>query len=148
MYNQDLATCFGVDNAMAALLRSGYSIEKDGLLLTQEGVFGPSRKGIKVVYSTDTLPCQSLANQLTNADLAILEGMYWNTTPKNSKMYHSTCTESLQLAKARGVKEVWLTHFSPMFCNTGEAQQELREEYGDTITLGYSGLNRTLWFND
>ena len=39
-------------------------------------VLGEARKGLKVVYSTDTRPVKSIAEHARDTDLMICEGMY------------------------------------------------------------------------
>ena len=45
-------------------------------LLTPDMVLGPARRGIKVVYCTDTRPVPVIAEYAREADLFICEGMY------------------------------------------------------------------------
>ena len=39
-------------------------------------VLGPERKGIKLTYTTDTRPTESILRNARGADLFICEGMY------------------------------------------------------------------------
>ena len=57
-------------------LQKGQTIEADGIIYTPNMVLGPDRKGIKVTYTTDTRPTESILRNAEGADLFICEGMY------------------------------------------------------------------------
>lgn len=82
---------------------------------TPDMVLGPARKGIKLTYTTDTRPTESIKQNAKHSDLFICEGMYGEKDKqKKAKEYkHMTFYEAAQLAKEAEVKEMWLTHYSP-----------------------------------
>ena len=57
-------------------LQKGETIELPDRTLTSDLVLGPSRKGIKCTYTTDTRPTDSIVEHAKDADLFICEGMY------------------------------------------------------------------------
>ena len=57
-------------------LQKGNVIEADGVTYTPEMVLGPARKGIKLTYTTDTRPTESILRNAKDSDLFICEGMY------------------------------------------------------------------------
>ena len=57
-------------------LQKGQTIEVDGVVYTPNMVLGPDRKGIKVTYTTDTRPTESILRNAAESDLFICEGMY------------------------------------------------------------------------
>ena len=57
-------------------LQKGQTIEADGKIYTPDMVLGPDRKGIKLTYTTDTRPTESILRNAKNSDLFICEGMY------------------------------------------------------------------------
>lgn len=57
-------------------LQKGEVIEYEGRMLVPDMVLGAPRKGIKITYTTDTRPTQSIVDNAKNADLFICEGMY------------------------------------------------------------------------
>ena len=57
-------------------LQKGETIEQDGRVFTPDMVLGAPRKGIKVTYTTDTRPTNSIRENALNSDLFICEGMY------------------------------------------------------------------------
>ena len=96
-------------------LQKGETIELDGRVYTPELVLGEPRKGIKVTYTTDTRPTDSIRKHAAGSDLFICEGMYGERGDINNavKYKHMTFEEAAGLAKDAGVKELWLTHYSP-----------------------------------
>ncbi len=121
--------------------------EHMGIEYTSDMVLGPKRKGIKIVYSTDTRPCENLKINLPDADLAILEGMY-GSEDKNThaiEKMHMTFSESAFLASEAKVKKLWLTHYSPSMPNPEEYLFEAKEHFSETV-LGYDGIKTTISF--
>lgn len=96
-------------------LQKGQTVEMDGVVYTPDMVMGDSRKGIRVVYSTDTRPVPVIAEQVKGADLYIGEGMYGDEEKleKAKLNNHSLMQETAKIALEAGVKELWLTHYSP-----------------------------------
>lgn len=101
-------------------LQKGESAEADGVLYTPDMVLGPPRRGLKLTYCTDTRPVPAIAAAAADSDLFICEGMYGEDEmlPKALENRHMLFTEAARLAaEAGGVKELWLTHFSPSLPN-------------------------------
>ena len=119
----DRAGKFDVERANASaipqrfwgMLQKGETVEDGGNVYTPDMVLGPARKGIKLTYCTDTRPTDSIRENAAGADLFICEGMYGEKDKqKKAREYkHMTFYEAAQLAKDAGVKEMWLTHYSP-----------------------------------
>ncbi|MFI3208550.1 MAG: ribonuclease Z [Eubacteriales bacterium] len=97
------------------VLQRGEAVEHDGVIYTPEMVMGEQRKGIKVTYTTDTRPTESIAKNAAGSDLFICEGMYGEKEKivKAKENKHMTFYEAAKLAKVAEVKELWLTHYSP-----------------------------------
>ena len=96
-------------------LQSGEVVEYEGESYTPDMVMGAARQGIKLTYSTDTRPTESILENAKNADLFICEGMYGEEEKQSkAKEYkHMTFMEAAELAKKAEVRELWLTHYSP-----------------------------------
>lgn len=88
---------------------------EEGVTLTPDMVLGPARKGLHVTYCTDTRPVEAIVQNAKGADLFICEGMYGepDKQEKAKEYKHMTFHEAARLAKAAGVKSLWLTHYSP-----------------------------------
>ncbi len=96
-------------------LQKGETITLPDRVLTPDMVLGAQRKGLKVTYTTDTRPCESIVRNAANADLFICEGMYGEPEKfeKAREYKHMMFTEAAQLAQKAEVGEMWLTHYSP-----------------------------------
>lgn len=132
----DRAGKFDVERANASaipqrfwgMLQKGETVEDGGNVYTPDMVLGPARKGIKLTYCTDTRPTDSIRENAAGADLFICEGMYGEKDKqKKAREYkHMTFYEAAQLAKDAGVKEMWLTHYSPSLIKPEEYMDEVR----------------------
>lgn len=132
----DRAGKFDVERANASaipqrfwgMLQKGETVEDGGNVYMPDMVLGPARKGIKLTYCTDTRPTDSIRENAAGADLFICEGMYGEKDKqKKAREYkHMTFYEAAQLAKDAGVKEMWLTHYSPSLIKPEEYMDEVR----------------------
>ena len=110
-------------------LQKGETIETGGITYTPDMVLGPARRGLKVVYCTDTRPVPVIAEYAKNADLFICEGMYGEDgkEAKAREYKHMTFYEAARLAKEACPKVMWLTHYSPSLTRPEEYMDKVRE---------------------
>lgn len=115
-------------------LQKGEDVEVDGKFYTPDMVMGPPRKGIKLTYTTDTRPTESIKANAAKSDLFICEGMYGEKDKiKKAKEYkHMTFQEAARLAKEADVKEMWLTHYSPSLTRPEEYMDGVRQIFPNT----------------
>ena len=128
-------------------LQKGQTIEADGITYTPEMVLGPARKGIRLTYTTDTRPTESILRNAKESDLFICEGMYGEEgKEKKAREYkHMTFYEAAHLAKEADVKQMWLTHYSPSLVRAEEFMGKVKSIFprakagkdGKTITLDF-----------
>lgn len=130
-------------------LQKGEMIEEEDKTYLPEMVLGPPRKGIKLTYCTDTRPTESIAKNAKDSDLFICEGMYAEKEKlAKAKQYkHMTFYEAAHLAKDAGVKEMWLTHFSPSLVRGEDYMDAVRKIYPNAY-LGKDGKSVTLDFEE
>lgn len=130
-------------------LQKGNTIEFEGRVYTPEMVLGQSRKGLKVVYSTDTRPVGDIARHAKNADLLICEGMYGepDKLEKARGYRHMTMQEAAAIAAEAQPGELWLTHYSPSLIRPEEYLEELRAIFPHVIAAR-DGQHTTLLFDD
>ena len=110
-------------------LQKGETITtEDGVVYTPDMVMGAPRKGIKLVYCTDTRPTPSIVANAKQADLFICEGMYGEKgkEAKAVSYKHMTFYEAAKLARDAEVKALWLTHYSPSLNRPEEFMDEVR----------------------
>lgn len=115
MFDVAKAESAGIPKMFWSKLQKGETIQYEDRTLTPDMVLGEPRKGIKLTYTTDTRPTESIITNAQNADLLICEGMYCEKGDVNNavKYKHMTFEEAAKLAKAARVKTLWLTHYSP-----------------------------------
>ena len=107
----------------------------DGQTFTPDMVLGAARKGLKITYCTDTRPTESIVKNASGADLFICEGMYGEPekAQKAREYKHMTFYEAAELAKRAGVRELWLTHYSPSLIRPDDYMQEVRKIFPNTV---------------
>ena len=116
-------------------LQKGEVIELEDRRLTPDMVLGPPRKGLKVTYTTDTRPTDSIVEHAAGADLFICEGMYGepDKIAKAKEYRHMTFYEAAWMAKQAQVKEMWLTHYSPSLTRPEEYMKEVQKIFPASV---------------
>ena len=129
MFEVDKAKQNDVPMQFWSRLQKGETIESDGRVYFPELVLGPARKGLKVTYTTDTRPTDSIVKNAKDSDLFICEGMYGEKGDVTTavKYKHMTFEEAGRLAKQAGVKELWLTHYSPALNRPEQYIEDVRQ---------------------
>ena len=131
------------------LLQKGKTIIYEDKKYTPDMVMGERRKGLKVTYTTDTIPVQAIVEAATGADLFICEGMYGepDKEAKAREYKHMTFKEAATIAKEANPNEMWLTHYSPSLVKP--------QLYMDTVTkifpnakAGKDGMSVDLKFEE
>ena len=115
---------------------------------TPEQVLGPPRRGLKVVYATDTRPCAALEAAARGADLLCMDATYADDAdlPKARLYGHTTCREAGALAAAAAVRRLWLTHYSAAVTDTAPGLAAARTAYPLALA-GYDGMAQELEFD-
>jgi ribonuclease Z len=112
-------------------------------------VVGPARKGLKLAFATDTRPVPELPDFARGADLFICEGLYGDPEKqeKAAQHMHMSFQEAAEIGKAAGVKEMWLTHYSPALPNPKEWRQVARNIF-PPARCGRDRMTTTLRFEE
>ena len=128
-------------------LQKGQTVEDEGRIYTPDMVLGPPRKGIKLTYTTDTRPTESILRNAKGSDLFICEGMYGedDKADKAKGYKHMTFREAAELARDARVKEMWLTHYSPSLTRPEEYMDEVRRIFPEA-KAGKDRMSRELAF--
>ena len=78
-----------------------------------EEIIGPPKKGISVVYTGDTIPCEGTRTHARNADVLVHESTYCIGDEELAKSHwHTTNVQAAEIAKSCNVRALFLTHFS------------------------------------
>ena len=130
-------------------LQKGNVITEGEKTYYPEMVLGAPRKGIKVTYTTDTRPTESIERNAVNSDLFICEGMYGESDKdaKAREYKHMTFKEAAWLAAKAQVKELWLTHFSPSLVHPGEYMDSVHKIFENAYP-GKDGKTVELLFEE
>ncbi|ELC8441223.1 ribonuclease Z [Clostridium perfringens] len=130
-------------------LQKNDEVEFEGVKYSRDMVLGESRKGLKVSYTTDTRPVETIPAFIKDSDLFICEGTYGSEEDmhKAIKNKHMTFGEAAKLAKDGEVNELLLTHFSPSITNPEDFIHNARDVFENSYT-GKDGEERTLNFKE
>ena len=112
-----------------------------------EDVLGPPRKGLRVLYATDTRPVTELAQYGENADLLILEGMFGEPEKQRRALEscHMTMAEAAAIGASARAKTLWLTHFSPATPHPEEFREMVEAVFPGTV-IAPEGKRQVLRF--
>ena len=153
----DRAGKFDVERARAneipqkywSRLQNGETVESEMGILTPDMVLGPQRKGIKLTYTTDTRPTDSIRENAKDSDLFICEGMYGEKekAAKAVEYKHMTFYEAAELAKEANVGEMWLTHYSPSLTKPEHYMNDVKKIFPQA-KAGKDGMSVDLMFED
>lgn len=146
-FNMELAKTFNVPEEYWEQLQCGKTVNANGTTYVPSMIMDPEREGLSLVYCTDTRYCQELIQQAKGVDLLITEGMYGDSVMVcgDNEDKHMTFAEAADIADNAGVKEMWLTHFSPVLVKP-EAYLENAKNIFPNTKLGYSGLATELTY--
>lgn len=139
----------GIPQQMWNKLQHGQSVTAGDKTFYPDMVMGEARKGLKVTYTTDSRPVDSIVNNAKGSDLFICEGMYGENDKecKAKENRHMTFEEAARMAKTAEVERMWLTHFSPSLVRPGDYIDRARRIF-PAAELGSDGKSVDLMFRD
>lgn len=113
-FDPDKARALGVPLPLWRQLQRGVPADVDGRLVFPAEVTGAPRRGLTLLYATDTRPVEAVVRMGREADLMILEGMYGDDGKRAQalKNRHMIFHEAAELARAAQAQRLALTHFS------------------------------------
>ena len=135
----------GIPQKLWGRLQKGECVEG----FTPADVLGAPRKGIRVLYSTDTRPVPGIVEFGQEADLMILEGMFGehDKQARAEVSHNMMMQEAAAIAAKTGAKELWLTHYSPATPDPELFAEELNAIFHNTV-VAKDGITKTLQFQD
>jgi len=154
-FDPEKAKALGVPLSDWKRLQQGESVRVGLKKIRPEDVTGEKRRGISLVFSTDTRPCETLRRNAAGADLLILEGMYGpeEKRPQALKNHHMLFSEAAEIAREAEAGGLLLTHFSTSIEDPEEFMPEARKIFertraardGETVTMRYPEEDRKAW---
>ena len=92
------------------------------------------KKGRKIIYTGDTVPCKEVASSSRNADLLIHDCSFSSDYNGDAKeKMHSTSVDAAKTAKKSKVKKLVLTHISSRYKDTSQLLKEAKAIFPNTI---------------
>lgn len=143
------AAALGIPISQWSVLQRGERLQTGARAIHPEDVLGPPRKGLKLLYATDTHAISPISDFGQDADLLVLEGLYGDEALRQKAFDrgHMTMAQAAQLAKAAKARELWLTHFSPSVTDTALYEAAVRGIFPNTV-MGRDGMKKTLKFQE
>ena len=106
---------------------------QDGRVIAPEQVLGPARRGRKIVYATDTRPCDQVASLASEADLLIHDGMFSDELRAQARQkHHSTVVQAARIARRAKVSSLVLTHISSRYMQEALLANEARKVFSES----------------
>jgi ribonuclease Z len=149
LFHPELALAHQIPQKYWNKLQKGETITEESRCFTPDMVLGPPRRGIKLTYSTDTRPTDSILQYAKEDDLLILEGMYGESDKqaKARDRKHMTMQEAAGIASKVSPKELWLTHYSPSLNVPNMYMKEINKIFPRSIAA-VDGERTVLKFTD
>ena len=149
-FDPERAKAAGIPLKLWRVLQQGEeAVGEDGTLYTPDMVLAEERKGMKITYSTDSRPTKAICRLAEGSDLFICEGMYGDPEKqeKTEEKHHMSFQEAATMAARAGVKELWLTHYSPAMPDPEEYLEVARAIFPNTH-LGKDRMIREFKYED
>ena len=156
-FDPEKAKVLGVPIQDWKRLQQGESVRVGLKKVRPDEVTGEKRRGITLVFSTDTRPCETLQKYCANADLLILEGMYGTEEkmPQALKNHHMLFAEAAETARKAEAGGLLLTHFSTSLEDPEEFLPDTRKIFertwaakdGETVTMRYPEKEEKAWIS-
>lgn len=118
----DKARSMGIHGRLFTEIEEKGSVIIGGRKITLDEVTGLVRPGKKIVFSSDTLPCERVVQEATDCDLLVHEATYIHEEDRQGT-YHTTVQEACEIAHRARAKQLVLTHVSQRY----EEEDILRE---------------------
>lgn len=110
-------------------------LKKEGKLDWKEKIIkledvGYVKRGLKVIYSGDTAPCENILKMSQDADVLIHDGTFLEEDV--GEKAHADVKAAAKLAKKAKVKKLVLTHISRRYTDKKEIEDQAREVFSNT----------------
>ena len=143
------AKSLGVPVQYWKVLQHGEPVTFDGRAVQPNEVRGLPRKGLKFVFSGDTVACDGLKAAAQDADLLISEATYGENDQAQTALEHGhmTFAQAARLAAEASVKRLWLAHYSQMIETPADYLDNAKQYFPDAV-CGEDGMKITLKFDN
>jgi ribonuclease Z len=133
-FNKPRAVELGVpEGALFGALQRGEDVTlPDGKVVKSGEVVGPPRRGRKVVYTGDCLPCEATVELAEGADVLIHDSTFGSDYAEANAYGHSTSVQAAAIAQRAKVGQLYLTHFSARYRDVRPLLEEARKVFANT----------------
>ena len=115
-------------------LQAGKNIELNGQEIKPEQVLGPPRKGVKLVYSGDTIPQERMIYFAKDVKVLIHEATFdKNYKDKAIENGHTIAEDAAIIAREANVEQLILTHLSNRYTSSETLENEAKEIFENTV---------------
>ncbi len=148
-FSPERAAALGVPKNLWGKLQHGQTVFAGDRTVQPEEVLGPPRRGIRFVFSGDTVPCSSLTAAARDADLLICDATYGETgqAALAAEHGHMTFAQAAQTAASAGARRLWLAHYSQMIKDPEEHLPAAAALFPAAV-CGEDGMHVTLNFEE
>lgn len=146
-FDPSRALALGIPQQEWGRLQAGETVTTPQGVFAPQMVLGPGRRGIKLVYCTDTRPTAAILQHAQGADLLLCEGTYpdESKTDKAAEYGHMTFLDAARLARDAEAHALCLTHFSPSIADPAPYLPAAQAIFPETMA-GHDGLRLTFQF--
>ena len=114
-------------------LRKNGEIESDGRVFYLSDVSAGIRRGRSVVYTGDTRPMEGMKDFAKDADVLIHDTTTDSSIEERTNEYgHTTSRQAALIAKAAGVRKLFLFHYSPRYGDYARLVDEAKEVFPES----------------
>ncbi len=143
------AKALGVPCEQWGRLQRGESAALDSVTVYPEQVLTAPRRGLKLVFSGDTAPCEALIHAARGADLLLCEATYGENEQAAlaAEHGHMTFAQAASAAAEAGARALWLMHYSQMIEAPEDYLPNAAAIFPNTV-CGRDGMRVTLRFDE
>jgi len=140
--NPDKARIAGIPAAFFDRLKWGENYEtQQGEIIDNASVTEPAPRPKSYAYSADTLYNPEIAAKVSGVDMLYHETTYLKDLEDRAvKRYHCTTIQAAAIAKAAGVKQLLIGHFSSKYDRLDDFEKETREVFSNSF-LALEGVS-------
>ncbi len=113
-------------------LKEGKTIVYNGKIITPDMVLGEEKKGIRVVYTSDTRPTNVIANYIKDSIL-IHDATFDDSLRLEAyQKYHSTAKQAAEIARRFNARHLFLIHISSRYKDVSYLEDEAKKIFENT----------------
>ena len=130
VFDQEKAFLAGLEKSDYSKIQRGETVKG----VRPEEIIGPPRPGMSLVYTGDTVYCDTVKDAVKGVDVLIHEGTYVEEDTELAKgHFHSTIGEVARMANDAGIRSLFLVHISNRYGDSEEPIEEAKKYFENTF---------------